>query len=205
MLPPLVADMDIAVPVVHFLRRHGVDVLSAREEGSGVLTDSQILARAHVMGRVVLTHDADFGTLAMHRGEPLTGIVYLRPGGRPPAQVMADLQALLEAEIDWTPPVIAVYRTGRLRLRRPAEEAWRVWSRRASAGFSNIFAENKHSTWFGEVMELPARYWYTTRRRRSHRTNASTSSCLPCRDVLAPKLRGTRSRCRAAITLGAGP
>jgi predicted nuclease of predicted toxin-antitoxin system len=123
MLSPLVADMDIAVPVVHFLRRHGVDVLSAREEGWGALTDSQILARAHAMGRFVLTHDADFGTLAMHRGEPLTGIVYLRPGGRPPAQVMADLQALLEAEIDWTPPVIAVYRTGRLRLRRPAEEA----------------------------------------------------------------------------------
>jgi predicted nuclease of predicted toxin-antitoxin system len=88
-----------------------------------VLTDSQILARAYAMGRFVLTHDADFGTLAMHRGERLTGIMYLRPGGRPPAQVMADLQALLEAEIDWRPPVIAVYRTGRLRLRRPAEEA----------------------------------------------------------------------------------
>jgi hypothetical protein len=75
------------------------------------------------MKRFVLTHDADFGILAMHRSEPLTGIVYLRPGGRPPAQVMADLQALLEAEIDWTPPVIAVYHTGRLRLRRSAEEA----------------------------------------------------------------------------------
>jgi len=123
MLPPLVADMDIAVPVVHFLRRHGVDVLSAREEGWGALTDSQSLARAHAMGRFVLTHDADFGTLAMHRGEPLTGIVYLHPGGRPPAQVIADLQALLAVEIDWTPPVIAVYRSGRLRLRRPAEEA----------------------------------------------------------------------------------
>ena len=33
MLPPLVAVMDIAVPVVHFLQRQGVDVLSAREEG----------------------------------------------------------------------------------------------------------------------------------------------------------------------------
>jgi len=95
MLPPLVADMDIAVPVVHFLRRHGVDVLSAREEGWGALTDSQILAQAHAMERFVLTHDADFDTLAMHRGEPLTGIVYLHPGGRPPAQVMADLQAII--------------------------------------------------------------------------------------------------------------
>jgi hypothetical protein len=61
-------------------------------------------------------------SLAVHRGEPLTGIVYLRPGGRPPAQVMADVQALMDADIDWTPAVIAVYRAGRLRLRRLSEE-----------------------------------------------------------------------------------
>lgn len=118
MLPPLVADMDIAAPVVHFLRAQGIDVLSAREEGWGDLTDSDILARAHAMARFVLTHDSDFGTLAVHRGEPITGILYLRPGGRPPAEVMVDIEALLDAEIDWTPPVLAVYRGGRLRLRR---------------------------------------------------------------------------------------
>jgi predicted nuclease of predicted toxin-antitoxin system len=63
MLPPLVADMDIAAPVVHFLRAQDVDILSAREEGWGDLTDSQILARAHAMTRFVLTHDSDFWTL----------------------------------------------------------------------------------------------------------------------------------------------
>jgi predicted nuclease of predicted toxin-antitoxin system len=104
--------MDIAAPVVHFLRSHGVDILSAREEGWGALTDSQILARAHAMGRFVLTHDADFGMLAVHRGEPITGIMYLRPGGRPPAQVIADVQSLLAAEIDWTPPVIFAEHSG---------------------------------------------------------------------------------------------
>jgi predicted nuclease of predicted toxin-antitoxin system len=123
MLPPLVADMDIAAPVVHFLREQGVDILSAREEGWGSLTDSEILAQAYAMARFVLTHDADFGTLAVHRGEAITGILYLRPGRRPPAEVMADVQALMAAEIDWTPPVIAVYRAGRLRLRQLAEEA----------------------------------------------------------------------------------
>jgi predicted nuclease of predicted toxin-antitoxin system len=117
-LPRLVADMDIAAPVVYFLREQGVDILSAREEGWGSLTDSEILAQAHAMERFVLTHDSDFGTLAVHRGESITGILYLRPGGRPPAEVIADVQALLDAEIDWTPPVIAVYRTGRLRLRK---------------------------------------------------------------------------------------
>ena len=118
----MVADMDIAAPVVHFLREQGVDILSAREEDWGGLTDSEILARAHAMARFVLTHDSDFGTLAVHRGEPITGILYLRPGGRPPPEVIADVHALLEAAIDWTPPVIAVYRRGRLRLRKFSAE-----------------------------------------------------------------------------------
>ena len=118
MLPALVADMDIAVPVIHFLRRLGIDIISCREEGWYNLTDSQILARAYAQGRFVLTHDADFGTLAVFQGEPVTGILYLRPGGRPPDRVISDLRALLKTEIVWTPPVIAVYRSGRLRLRK---------------------------------------------------------------------------------------
>ena len=60
MLPPLVADMDIAAPVVHFLRAQGVDVLSAREEGWGDLTDSQILARAHAMTQNEVAHAGVF-------------------------------------------------------------------------------------------------------------------------------------------------
>ena len=122
MLPSLVADMNIAVPVIAILRARGVDVVSAREEDWGDLTDSEILARAHGLSRFVLTHDSDFGTLAVHRGEPIRGILYLRPGGRPPAEVIVDIEALLDAEIDWTPPVLAVYRAGRLRLRRLSEE-----------------------------------------------------------------------------------
>ena len=38
MLPPLVADMAIGVPVVHFLRSQGVDVISAREEEWGEIS-----------------------------------------------------------------------------------------------------------------------------------------------------------------------
>ncbi len=66
MLPPLIADMNIAVPVVEFLRDNRVDILSVREKGWGTLTDSEIMAKAYAMQRFVLTHDSDFGMLAIH-------------------------------------------------------------------------------------------------------------------------------------------
>ena len=118
MLPSLVADMDIAVPVVSYLRHEEVDVVYAREETWGNLSDAEILSRAHADCRFVLTHDSDFGELAVNRGEPYTGIIYVRPGGRAPQEVILDLRDLNRAEIDWSPPLIAVYRSGRLRLRQ---------------------------------------------------------------------------------------
>jgi predicted nuclease of predicted toxin-antitoxin system len=111
--------MNIAVPALLYLRNQGIDIISSHEQGWGEFDDTQILSEAHVRRRFVLTHDSDFGTLALHRGEPFTGIIYLRPGGRPPQQVISDLQDVINADIDWTPPVIAVYCAGRLRLRRP--------------------------------------------------------------------------------------
>ncbi|MXZ11134.1 MAG: hypothetical protein F4Y79_17020 [Gemmatimonadetes bacterium] len=118
MLPPLVADMNIGIPVIQFLRESGIDIVSSMEQQWGHLSDEQILARAYAMDRFVLTHDSDFGTLAVFSGYPLTGIIYLRPGGRLPSEVIADLGDLLTASVDWTPPMIVVYRSGRLRIRR---------------------------------------------------------------------------------------
>ena len=79
MLPPLVADMNIAVPIVQFLRAQGVDVVSAREEGWHRYEDRDILRQAHAMNRFVLTHDSDFGRLAVHRGQP----IYWNPSPAP--------------------------------------------------------------------------------------------------------------------------
>ena len=108
MLPPIVADLDIAVAVIRFLRDEGVDVVSVREENWYNYEDRDILREAHEMNRFVFTHDSDFSELAVHQGQIITGIIHLRSGSCPSAEVMADLEILLNAEIDWTRRQIVV-------------------------------------------------------------------------------------------------
>ena len=119
MLPPLLADVNVAVEVVAFLRAGGVDVVTVVERGWARRTDDELLAEARKMRRFVLTHDADFGRLAVAEGHAFHGILFLRPGDDPPGRVIAGLRPLLARPTDWTPPMIAVYRAGRLRIRRP--------------------------------------------------------------------------------------
>ena len=121
MLPPLVADINITVSVIQFLRAQGVDVVAGREESWNRYEDRDILREARTRNRFVLTHDSDFGMLAVHEGQTITGIIHLRPGNRSSAEVIADLQVLLNTEIDWTPPLIVVCESGKPpRLRRLA-------------------------------------------------------------------------------------
>jgi predicted nuclease of predicted toxin-antitoxin system len=118
-LPPLLADANVAVEVVAFLRAAGVDVATVAEEGLIGRNDDEILAASVRMGRFVLTHDADFARLALADGRPYHGILHLRPGDDPPTVVIAGLKALVARGVDWRTPMIAVYRAGRLRIRHP--------------------------------------------------------------------------------------
>ncbi len=121
MLPPLVVDMNISDFIIEFLREQGIDVMTAREENWHRYEDRDILRKAHEMNRFVLTHDSDFSTLAVLENQSITGIIHLRPGSGnlPREKVIADLQVLLNAKIDWTPPLIVVCQSGKPpRLRR---------------------------------------------------------------------------------------
>jgi hypothetical protein len=53
----LYADEDFAFPIVAILRQLGHDILTAQEDGRRRTPDSVILARAHALGRAVLTHN----------------------------------------------------------------------------------------------------------------------------------------------------
>jgi len=118
-LPPLLADVNVVVQVVAFLRAQGVDVETVVELAWERRTDDELLAEAYSMRRFVLTHDPDFGRLAVAEGHSVHGILHLRPGDDPPDVVIEGLRPLLVHPTDWTPPMIAVYRAGRLRVRRP--------------------------------------------------------------------------------------
>jgi len=60
------------------LRDAGHDVAAVIEDGPGA-TDAQVLARAHVESRILLTFDRDYGELIYRRGLPApAGVLYLR-------------------------------------------------------------------------------------------------------------------------------
>jgi predicted nuclease of predicted toxin-antitoxin system len=122
---PLLADENIHPDVVRELKAQGRDIVTAIAEGLGGRPDADILRRAHAMGRVVLTHDSDFGRLAVQAGEPMTGVIYLRPGHVVAGFVIDMVAAIAALDAEVTPPFIVVAdRRGdavRVRIRSPRD------------------------------------------------------------------------------------
>ncbi|MGD9858342.1 MAG: DUF5615 family PIN-like protein [Planctomycetaceae bacterium] len=100
---PLLTDENIDSDVVQFLRNDGFDVVDVYECGLNGATDSEILARAFSEGRVVLTHDRDFGTLCVLAGQDAIGIIYMRPGHIDPQFTVGSLKVLLNAGLHVIP------------------------------------------------------------------------------------------------------
>jgi predicted nuclease of predicted toxin-antitoxin system len=105
---PLLADENIRPEVVQALRAQGKDIRTVHDEGLTGHPDIEILRRAHQLGRAVATHDSDFGRLAVLTGEPIVGIIYLRPGHIGPAFVLEAIAAIESLDEDVEPPFIVV-------------------------------------------------------------------------------------------------
>lgn len=85
---------NIHSDVVTFLRHRGHNVLDVREAGLIGASDVELIRLAHAEGRVVLTHDRDFGRLVVSGAEPFTGIIYLRPGHLEPEFTVRTIRVL---------------------------------------------------------------------------------------------------------------
>ena len=122
---PLLADENIHPQVIETLRAEGRDIHSVFDHGLQGKLDTEVLRVAHDDGRVVLTHDRDFGHLAIRNLSPMTGIIFLRPGHIPPVDVLAMLHALAKWEHDATPPFLAVvdHKDGMVRIRLRPQSA----------------------------------------------------------------------------------
>ena len=105
---PLLADENVHPEVVASLRAQGRDVVTIVELGLIGAADVLVLRRAYADGRVVLAHDADFGALAVHAGERIVGIVYVRPGPISPRFVIEALASLDSSTVVIEIPFVVV-------------------------------------------------------------------------------------------------
>jgi len=96
---PLLSDENIHRDVVAGLRSRGRDVVTVVEGGMAGQPDIDILRAARNDGRTILTHDSDFGDLAIRQGEPWSGIIHLRPGHISSDAVLSTLDALGDVEL----------------------------------------------------------------------------------------------------------
>jgi predicted nuclease of predicted toxin-antitoxin system len=98
----LLANENVPRLTVEALRAAGHDVVWARTEmaGSG---DEEVLSRAQTEGRILLTHDKDFGDLAFHAGLPATcGIRLIRLGNLPPDAIVNRTVQVIGSRSDWS-------------------------------------------------------------------------------------------------------
>ena len=86
----LYMDVHVHAAVTEQLRRRGVDVLTAQEDGTLHLPDDQLLERATAFGRVLFTYDIRFKALAedwQRQGKPFAGLAWIPTGPLRPNKV----------------------------------------------------------------------------------------------------------------------
>jgi hypothetical protein len=91
--------MDVHVPaaVTEGLRRKSLDVQAAQADAAGGLSDEELLLRATVLGRVLLTQDADFLEIAarwQRQGITFSGVLFA-PQGTPIGRMIEDAELCL--------------------------------------------------------------------------------------------------------------
>ena len=101
-------DENIDAAVVEFLRERGLRVRDVKEDRLFEEEDITLLRLALSERRIVLTHDADFGMLAVAAGEPYLGILYLRPGHIRSEFTVGTLRTVFTQDISLAPPFIIV-------------------------------------------------------------------------------------------------
>ena len=89
------ADMGISPKTVAFLQGLGDDAAHLHDHGLERLQDAAILDKARIEGRVLLTHDLDFGELVAASGARLPSVVIFRLRNMHPDRVNRYLHRII--------------------------------------------------------------------------------------------------------------
>jgi hypothetical protein len=96
----LYMDVHVPGPITRQLRRRGVQVLTAQEDGRDAVADDKILARATELGRLVFTHDVRFRVEAenwQRQGREFAGLLFGPQLGGTIGEYVEDLEMIAKA------------------------------------------------------------------------------------------------------------
>jgi hypothetical protein len=106
-MTPLYLDVHVPAAIADQLRRRGVDVLTAQNDGAAELDDVDLLDRSTALGRVLFTQDIRFKALAeewQRTGRNFGGLVFGHQLHGSIGQYVRDLELIAKATTpaDWT-------------------------------------------------------------------------------------------------------
>ena len=90
-----VLDMGLARSTAEFLRQQGHNAVHLREQKLQRLDDHGIIEKARVEGRIILTHDLDFGRIIALSQHRLPSMVLFRLSNMQPQEVNRHLAEVL--------------------------------------------------------------------------------------------------------------
>ena len=111
-------DENVSPRLVIFLREHGHDVQDVKEKGWHGKDDAFLLRKAAKTRRFIISHDRDFGKLAINQRQPCYGVIYLRLRDQRSPNVVRVMQEFLDRDLDIRAGTLIVIRESQARIRR---------------------------------------------------------------------------------------
>jgi predicted nuclease of predicted toxin-antitoxin system len=91
----LLLDENVDARLLIHLSFVGHDVTSVQHDYQRSLPDPTILLTAVREGRVLVTHDRDFGDIVFHQNQPQAGVIHLRLRDQSPTNLLARVMAAI--------------------------------------------------------------------------------------------------------------
>jgi len=102
------ADENIHPDLIRYFQKKGYDITDVAQLNLTGKPDSNIIYEAYKTHRIIITHDSDFGTLAIANREPFWGILFIRSGHIRGEISISTIRTLFEKDLDFTPGIIIV-------------------------------------------------------------------------------------------------